>query len=139
MTQIDFHTNIADIALYGCRLVRKANSVSPASRITVFLRHDQINDFDRLLWTFSPQDFLAHAIEGEEAAEKSKIILSANGNNLPQGDILINLSGEMPQSFAQFERMFEIVSRKDGDVISARERYSYYRQRGYSLTHKSVG
>ena len=141
MTRIDFHSNVADRMAYACRLVRKARVAAAGSRIIVLLKNnDDIANLDRALWTFSEQDFLPHAIAGDELAKRSPIVLTADVEAVPHQDrdILVNLTNEIPEAFAQFERVCEIVSTGDADTAAARERYAYYRQRGYSLTHTAV-
>jgi DNA polymerase-3 subunit chi len=57
------------------------------------------------------------------------------GQELPHHQVLVNLSRETPAHFARFERMFEIVSTDDDDLLAGRARYRQYQQRGYPLTH----
>lgn len=136
MTRIDFHTNVADSLAYTCRLVRKARHAASESRIVILLKDKHaLNKLDEVLWTFSAQDFLPHAAAEDALAAQSPVILTDDPALAPHHDILINLSGEVPASFAQFERVFEIVSEDASDTEAGRQRYAYYRQRGYPLTH----
>ncbi|MEM4989853.1 DNA polymerase III subunit chi [Collimonas sp. H4R21] len=135
MTQIDFHTNISDKFLYTCRLVRKARA---AQRQIVILgsNAEDLATLDRALWTFSEHDFLPHVRAGDPLAAQTPVILAADEEiEWPHHQILINLSGSTPQHFARFERMFEIISLADDDKAGGRERYRFYQQRGYPLTH----
>ncbi len=135
MTQIDFHSNISDKILYTCRLVRKARSAQRQIVILSNNAEDQVA-LDLALWTFFEHDFLPHVTVGHPLAAQTPIILSADeADELPHHQILINLSAQMPQSFARFERMFEIISLDAADVAGGRERYRFYQQRGYPLTH----
>lgn len=137
MTRIDFHTNVADQIAYTCRLVRKARMASAASRIVILMKDKtQLDTLDRALWTFSEQDFLPHAAADDALASQSPVVLVDNvARDLPHHDILVNLSGALPASFAQFERVCEIVSQDAVETAAGRERYAYYRERGYSMTH----
>ena len=91
---------------------------------------------DDALWTFSEQDFLPHVSAGDELANVTPVILTADPEQaLPHHQILINLSRETPAHFARFERLFEIVSSDEDDLLAGRERYRQYQQRGYPLTH----
>ncbi|AEK60737.1 DNA polymerase III subunit chi [Collimonas fungivorans] len=135
MTQIDFHTNISDKFLYTCRLVRKARA---AQRQIVILSSsaEDLATLDRALWTFSEHDFLPHVRAGDPLAAQTPVILAADEETgWPHHQILINLSGKAPQHFARFERMFEIISLADDDKAGGRDRYRFYQQRGYPLTH----
>ncbi|MDB5729498.1 MAG: polymerase subunit chi [Noviherbaspirillum sp.] len=135
MTRIDFHSNVPDKFAYTCRLVRKARA---ANCRVVLLTRDQADlaALDRALWTFSDLDFLPHAVLGEEHAAMTPVVLTDNDTaDLPHHQILINLSAATPAHFARFERMFEIISADEDDKSAGRERYRFYQQRGYPLTH----
>ncbi|HEY0847642.1 MAG TPA: DNA polymerase III subunit chi [Noviherbaspirillum sp.] len=135
MTRIDFHSNVPDKIAYSCRLVRKARAAN--CNVVLFAGDSQaLNTLDQLLWTFSELEFLPHVIAGDPLAAATPIILADSDQaELPHHHILINLSRSTPAHFARFERMFEIVSSDDADKAAGRERYRYYQQRGYPLTH----
>lgn len=135
MTRIDFHSKIPDKLQYACRLIRKAQAAN--TKLVVFAADQhQLAELDTLLWTFSEQDFLAHVVADDELAAQTPIILTHDCElPLPHHHALINLSRRTPEYFARFERMFELVSNDDQDLIAGRERYKYYQQRGYPLTH----
>ena len=135
MTRVDFHSKVPDKLLYACRLVRKARAAD--MNVVVYLQNrEQLRALDDALWTFSEQDFLPHVIAGDELASQTPVILSDNAaDTLPHHQILINLSQQTPEHFARFERLFEVVSTDEDDLIAGRERYKQYQQRGYPLTH----
>ena len=75
-------------------------------------------------------------IAGDELAEQTPVILCDDAEQpLPHHQVLVNVSRSTPQHFARFERMFEIVSTDEDDLLAGRERYKQYQQRGYPLTH----
>lgn len=135
MTRIDFHSNVPDKIGYACRLVRKARAAN--CKIVLFTgNRPQLAALDEALWTFSEPDFLPHVVAGDSLAAQTPIVLSCDAEvELPHHQILINLSDTAPPHFASFERMFEIVSADDADKSAGRERYRFYQQRGYPLTH----
>lgn len=137
MTRIDFHTGIDDKMAYVCRLIRRARVAAADSRIVVLLKdRGDLARFDDALWTFSAQDFLPHVPANAPNADRTPVVLTDDdAMALPHHDILVNLSGKVPKQFAQFERVFEIVAQDETDTKSGRDRYAYYRQRGYPLTH----
>jgi DNA polymerase-3 subunit chi len=135
MTRIDFHSNVPDKVVYACRLVRKARAAN--CRI-VLLTGDanQAANLDATLWAFSELDFLPHVLADDPLAEVTPVIVADSDTTaLPHHDVLINLSGKLPSHFARFERLFEIISGEDDDKLAGRERYRFYQQRGYPLTH----
>lgn len=135
MTRIDFHSNVPDKIAYACRLVRKARAAQ--CQVVLHATDDrQLVLLDEALWTFSEQDFLPHVMADDALADKTPVVLTQGDSAaLPHYQVLINLSDATPAYFARFERMFEIVSSDDADKLAGRERYRYYQQRGYPLTH----
>jgi DNA polymerase IIIc chi subunit len=57
----------------------------------------------------------------------------------PLGDVMINLDQTVPAFFGQFERVAEIVSGDDTARDQARQRYKYYRDRGYTINTHNIG
>lgn len=135
MTRIDFHSNVPDKLAYACRLVRKARTAN--FKVVVLTRdRAQCNALNEALWTFSEHDFLPHVTLGDPLAERTPILLTDDPQQeAPHHQILINLSDAPPANFARFERMFEVVASNDADKAAGRERYRFYQQRGYPLTH----
>ncbi len=93
---------------------------------------------DERLWTFRDDSFVPH---DHESTDCDSHIVIGSGTQLPQRrEVLLNLdiaSGEPPQFFASFERMLEIVAGDERERALARQRYGFYRHRGYELqTHK---
>jgi DNA polymerase-3 subunit chi len=135
MTRIDFHSNVPDKIGYACRLVRKARAAD--CQMVMFIDdREQLATLNEALWTFSELDFLPHVMADDALAAQTPVILTDDDTmDFPHHQILINLSARTPAGFARFERMFEIVSAEDADKAAGRERYRFYQQRGYPLTH----
>ena len=135
MTRIDFHSNVPDKFGYACRLVRKARAAHCSIVLLAASRAD-LMALDERLWTFSELDFIPHVLASDPLAGDTPVILTDSDDaELPHHHVLINLSARTPAHFARFERMFEIISSEDADKAAGRERYRFYQQRGYPLTH----
>ena len=67
------------------------------------------------------------------AASETPIVLSTSGESLPHHDVLLNLADEWPPFFSSFDRVLEIVAADEGDKERARERYAFYKKRGYDI------
>jgi len=135
MTRIDFHSNVPNKLAYACRLVRKARA---AQCKIVLLGKDrgELTQLDQLLWSFSEQDFIPHVHASDPLAAQTPVILTdSEAVELPHHHVLINLSGNTPEHFARFERMFEIISSDEADKAAGRDRYRFYKERGYPLSH----
>lgn len=132
MTQIDFHLNVEDSLQYTCRLIRKA--WASGSKVVCYSEDDQLlSTLDDLLWTFSPTDFLPHAKRGDPTLPTSPIVLTSHGDDVHHHDLLINLDMQWPPFFARFDRLIEIVGLDEDNKAKARDRYRFYKERGYAL------
>ncbi|HZZ93147.1 MAG TPA: DNA polymerase III subunit chi [Usitatibacter sp.] len=137
MTRIDFYRCAEDKLRFACRLASRAFEKS--SRLVVYTPDvAMLRRFDELLWTYNQTRFVPHCMAGAAVAPETPIILAASGESLPHHDVLLNLADEWPPFFATFERLLEIVSTDDADKGRARERYSFYKQRGYELNVHDV-
>jgi len=48
---------------------------------------------------------------------------------------LINLSQKQLTAFSRFRQLIELVGVEEQDKILARQRYKFYRDRGYEIKH----
>ena len=137
MTRIDFHSNVGDSLLYACRLARKAYL---AGQPTVVLAEPpRLRAFDEQLWTFSPLDFVPHCYADSPLAAQTPIVLTASADRVPHYQVLLNLGAEVPAQFARFERLLEVVGNAQDELSTGRERYRFYRDRGYALNNYKQG
>ncbi|NRR34271.1 DNA polymerase III subunit chi [Oxalobacteraceae bacterium] len=139
MTRIDFHSNVPDKLAYACRLVRKAFA---ANNRVVLMTDDaaQLAALDALMWTFSATDYLPHVAAGDALAASTPIILAdSDATELPDYELLVNLSRRMPARLGQFARMIEVISSDEEDAAAGRQRYVAYKQQDYPLTHFVAG
>lgn len=137
MTRIDFYHYADDKLRFACRLAAKA--YDQATRLVVYAPDARVlGEFDKALWTFQSTRFVPHAMAGTAIAAETPVILASSGENLPHHDVLLNLADEWPPFFASFERLLEIVAADDGDKAKARERYAFYRKRGYDIKVNAI-
>ena len=137
MTRIDFHSNVGDSLLYACRLVRKAYQAGQP--LVVLAEPPRLRAFDEQLWTFSPLDFVPHCMAGAAQAADTPVVLAANLDDVPHHQILLNLGAAVPAQFARFERLLEVVGNAPDELAAGRERYRFYRDRGYALNNYKQG
>jgi DNA polymerase III subunit chi len=133
MTRIDFHTGVADQIGYACRLVRKAYGAG--QQTVVVGEPSMLATLDAALWTFSSLDFIPHCGVDSPLAAQTPVVLSTSPGRAPHHAVLINLGGVVPEDFARFERLLEIVGATPDAVTAGRDRYRFYRDRGYQLTN----
>jgi DNA polymerase-3 subunit chi len=143
VTQVDFYivaSETEDARLkVACRIVDKANDASQH----VFINgcsDGEAKKLDELLWTFSQGSFIPHKIvaEGVDAVPPEPVIIGLRRGPLGERwDLMINLAPDVPEFFSRYRRVAEVV---DGDATrraQSRDRYRFYRDRGYTLnTHQ---
>ncbi|HJQ61645.1 MAG TPA: DNA polymerase III subunit chi, partial [Burkholderiales bacterium] len=135
MTQIDFYTHVEDKLRTACRLAAKAYSAD--LRVMVSCTDADIaGRFDRMLWTAPAISFIPHCMASDRLAPETPIVIDYLGTEPAHDQVLLNLKTEWPPLFSRFRRLIEIVSTEDEDRRLARERFKFYRDRGYEIrTH----
>ena len=138
MTQVDFYV-LPDTAarsrqLFCCRLAEKAFALG--HRVFVHAASEgAARELDELMWTFRDRSFLPHCLAG--ADETAAVHIGAGGEPAAGFHLLINLGPEVPGFFSRFERVAEVVDGDDEQKRLGRERFRFYKDRGYPLeTHK---
>ena len=136
MTSIDFYTHVADRLEIAARLVAKA--FAQHGNVRVLTPDPATTDaLDRALWLRPPTSFLPHCRVASALAAETPIWVDHVAEHAGPAVVLINLHNAPPPFFARFERLAEIVGLEEADVVAGRERYRYYRERGYELrTHR---
>ncbi|MES1927937.1 DNA polymerase III chi subunit, HolC [Salinisphaera dokdonensis CL-ES53] len=140
MTEVFFYIledEAADANMrFACRLTEKA--YDGGHRIYLHVADDaQADALDKLLWQFRQGSFVPHASVAALAADDhlTPVVIGAGAPPAGFDDILINVGGDVGGFFSRFARHNEIVA--PADVDSARSRYRFYKDRGYTLTtHK---
>ncbi|QSN61874.1 DNA polymerase III subunit chi [Caballeronia sp. M1242] len=138
MTRIDFHTNVGDPLAYACRLARKA--YASGRSLVVLADPARLAAFDEQLWTFAPLEFVPHCMAKSALAQETPVVLAADLDDVPHHQVLVNLGAPVPAQFARFERLVEIIGDDADELAAGRERFRFYRDRGYAIeTHKQGG
>ena len=132
MTTIDFYTHVDEPLGVAAKLVAKAwpqhghvRVLTPDAATTEAL--------DRLLWMQPATGFLPHCRLGSPLAGDTPIIVDHALEHSGPAGVLINLTSTPPPFFSRFERLAEIVPADDVQAQAGRERYRFYRERGYEL------
>lgn len=134
MTKIDFYTGSSDKLRTACQLSHKAmqNGVRTVISTPDAATYDAL---DKLLWHYPPTAFIPHCRSDAEEAAQTPVVLSQGSEQFPYYDLLISLHSECVPVFSRFERVIEIVGDDAEDSRMGRERYVFYKDRGYELRH----
>ena len=139
MTQVAFHIGIDDRLDYACRLIRKALATS--ARVLVLADEALIAPLDQALWTHEPSSFVSHAMAGTPGIKASdcQVILAYEVDSA-QGPwpVLINMRRDLPVVPPDCEKLIELVSGDEEELVLARKRWKTYTQRGFSLTNHDL-
>jgi len=132
MTQIDFYTHAQDKQHLACILSAKA--LEQGLRVLVLAAdEDMAAKVDRMLWTTPATGFLPHCRARDPLAEVTPVIVDHDLGELALDQVLLNLGNERPVFFSRFQRLIEIVTTDEADRQAARERFRFYRDRGYEI------
>jgi DNA polymerase-3 subunit chi len=135
MTQIDFYFHVEDKLKTACKLSAKA--FASGLRVLAFCPNQETGrKFDRMLWTTPALSFVPHCGPEHPLAAVTPVIIDHDGTNPAHDQLLLNLRPELPEFFSRFQRLIEIVTIDEDDRHAARDRYKFYRDRGYDIrTH----
>jgi DNA polymerase III subunit chi len=135
MADVTFHFNVAERIPYLCRLLRKA--VAMGKPTLVLLPGEEVAALDQALWTHAQEAFLPHAVWGQAspAVLKHSLVWLADqvpnlDPSLPPRDVLINTLWGLPEGWARYERVLELVGLDDAERQHARARWRLYTETG---------
>ena len=140
MTQVSFHVNVPDALPYACRLLRKAYRVG--ARVVVTGSHRELQQLDKLLWTFEPLEFVPHlmvapgpvADAGVQAQRRDTPIwlMERLSDEAPTEAVVLNLGEEPPEGVERFARLIDIVPADEAQREAGRRRWKHYVAAGHS-------
>lgn len=132
MTSIDFYHGAADKIQSACRLIGEL--YAQGRRVLVYAPEDGLaGQLDRQLWMQPATGFVPHCRSTDALAGETPVLIGASLDDAAHHDVLLNLDGELPPAFSRFERLIEIVGLDEADRGPARERFRFYRDRGYVI------
>jgi DNA polymerase-3 subunit chi len=140
MPQIDFyilpdHTAQGRLLL-ACRLAEKAYT----HRHKVYIHtpnHALAEQLDDLLWTFRQHSFVPHALYPPAPGDTSPVLIGYHSQPMAPRDVLLNLGSDIPDFSADFQRVIELVDQDEQTLQQSRQRFRYYRERGYEpVSHR---
>jgi len=141
VTQVDFYileeTGPRTRMLFACKLAEKVAGMGHK----VFVQAESegaARELDELMWTYHDRSFLPHCITTDVDPEAAVHI--GHGGEPAEGfHLLINLGAEVPGFFSRFERVAEVVDGDEGRKSLGRERFRFYKDRGYPLKTNQIG
>lgn len=139
MTQIFFYHGAADRIAAAAGLIAKA--WAQKKPLLVYAPDPALaGALDRALWVRNPTDFVPHVGIGSPLAGETGVLIADRLEQQPEDEPqvscyerLMNLSGEVPPGFSRFASVIEVVSDDAETRQPARERFKFYKDRGYEI------
>lgn len=136
MTEVEFHTGVADGIAFACRLLRKA--YRQGVRVLVTAPAPTLAALDRALWTAEEREFLPHVRMPGAApavAARTPIWLTSECDLADAPPVLVNLGADAPATRPGLVRLIEIVTAEPQDAARGRERWRAYKAAGLAIRH----
>ncbi|BCX89269.1 DNA polymerase III subunit chi [Methylomarinovum tepidoasis] len=141
MTRVDFYVlpgaDASARRVFACRLAEKAWKAGHK----IFIR---VNDaaeagiLDELLWTFRQGSFVPHSLaENRDNDPLAAVLIGTGAAPEDFHDFLINLAPDVPEDWAHYRRLAEIVDQDEAVRQAGRQKYRFYQSQGLEpATHK---
>jgi DNA polymerase-3 subunit chi len=135
VTEVLFYTFAGDPLDVARRIAAKA--CGQGKHVMIYAPDATVADaIDRLLWTTPALGFVPHCRDRDALAGETPVLIGTDADPLRSADVMINLHAAQPPAFARFERLVEIIGLDEAGIEQGRERYRFYKSRGYPLeTH----
>jgi DNA polymerase-3 subunit chi len=141
MPKIDFYilsnNELEPCYRYMCRVIEKA--YKHKHKVYIHAENQKEAQYvDELLWTFEDTSFIPHNFIGEGPDQPPPVQLGHGEPTSNQNDILINLSGSIPEFHQRFRRILEFIPQISDKQDAARERFRSYKEQGYTVNSHNI-
>ena len=139
MTEVAFHTGIANPLDYACRLLRKAYRAG--ARVAVHGEPALLDRLDQALWTFEALEFVPHIVlprdgaDGERLAHTPIVLLKGGSAAPAQCRIGVALGGHPVEDVGAYDRLIAIVGLDPEHREAGRQRWREYERAGHAVSH----
>jgi len=143
LTDIAFHTGIANPLDYACRLLRKA--WRSGARVAVHGEPALLDRLDQALWAFEPLEFVPHIVLPRDAADARRVAMSpivlVKGAAAAPAEcrVGVSLGGHPVDDVAAYDRLIAIVGLAPEQREAGRQRWREYKQAGHAVSHPVDG
>ena len=137
MTQIDFYSHADNKLQVACSL--SVQALERSLRVMIYTADaDTTDKLDKLMWCYPAIGFIPHCRATDRLAAETPVIIDHLAEPLPHDEVLLNLHPAFPPFFSRFQRLIEIVGTDEKDSRAGRERFRFYRDRGYEIRHHDL-
>lgn len=134
MTKIRFYTDVPDTPALMQHLISQA--FSRQRSVTVYLSdRQQAEQLSTQLWQQPVEGFLPHVLADADHAALTPVQIAWAPEQIWQDDLLFNCQTALPKFFSRFRHVFEIIGQDETEKAAGRQRWAFYRDRGYEIQH----
>ncbi len=134
MTKVDFYTGAGDKLRAACHLSHLA--VQEGLRVMLCTPDKPTTEsMDQLLWHYPPTSFMPHCRNDGLTNDGALVVVGHCEEAFSHNEVMVSLHTACLPFFSRFERVLEVVGRDPEDIRFGRERFAFYRDRGYKIRH----
>jgi DNA polymerase-3 subunit chi len=134
MTKIRFYTDVTEPVALIQHLVNQA--WARQRRVTIYVPdRDQAQAIGDQLWQQTADSFVPNALADAANASLTPVHLAWLPTQIQQDDLLFNCQAALPKFFSRFRHVFELIGTDEADKMAGRQRWAFYRDRGYEIQH----
>jgi DNA polymerase-3 subunit chi len=124
-----YHFTSSPLAVGLPRLIKKIYE-SKQNLLVVCKTQSEMNELDRVLWSFSPKEFIPHGIAGQEDAELQPVLFAMNQSaNQNSAEILLSSNGEVVDLNSSFKKYLYAFYGNSQEVKHMLDLYNEYKTR----------
>lgn len=142
MTEINFYVSKEEGLENRMAVVYRLVKLALQRNLNIHIHTDSnvtSTKLDDYLWVKENDSFIPHAIITDEESDiADQVSISHDFEPMINCDYLINLSNQRPAFFSRFSKVAEILDTNDEILTAGRKRYSFYRDRGYTLAYHKL-
>lgn len=139
MARVNFyllrHDNAEARLHLACRLSDQLLRQGRAVRVLAS-DEDEARAFDQLLWSFSAESFVPHALR-QDAPDDCPILIDWDPAAFNDGNLL-NLTAGLPPHHQNLDSIAEFVLSNDDAKALSRRKWNAYKQQGHELKHHQI-
>jgi DNA polymerase-3 subunit chi len=134
MTKIRFYTDVADQVALMHHLVGQA--LSRQRQVTIYVPDRELAlQLSERLWQQAGDSFFPNALADAAHATLTPVQLAWQPDHIRQDDLLFNCQATLPKFFSRFRHVFELIGTNETEKAAGRQRWAFYRDRGYEIQH----
>lgn len=134
MTKIRFYTDVTDQVALMQHLVSQA--LSRQRQVTIYVPdRERALQLSEGLWQQAGDSFFPNVLADATHAMLTPVQLAWQPEQIRQDDLLFNCQATLPKFFSRYRHVFELIGTDEAEKAAGRQRWAFYRDRGYEIQH----